>query len=84
MREGWREREIDVRPHETAHVEPGDKKARSFASFVITALTAAAIGFGAAIYEVPVEKALHFRALTKRGLDSIYEGLSTAVKQKSG
>jgi hypothetical protein len=73
--------QIDARPHETAHVEPGHKKARSFTSFIITALTAAAIGFGTAIYEVPIEKAIYFRALTKRGLDSIYEGLSSSVKQ---
>jgi hypothetical protein len=72
--------QIDVRPPATAHLEPG-KKPRSFTSFIITALTAAAIGFGAAIYGVPIEKAIHFRAVTKRGLDSIHEGLSTSVKQ---
>ena len=35
---------------------------------------------GSAIYLVPVQKAMHYRALAKRGLDSIFEGLSTPEK----
>jgi hypothetical protein len=73
--------QIDMRRPVTAHVEPGHKKARGFSSFMITALTAAAIGFGSAIYVVPIEKAIQFRVLATRGLDTIYEGFSTSVKQ---
>ncbi|WP_424360726.1 hypothetical protein [Methylocystis parvus] len=72
---------IDFRPPQAPHVEPSHKKAGGLTSFMITALTAATIGFGAAIYEVPVEKAVEFRSLAKRGLDTIYEGLSSSVKQ---
>lgn len=80
-RGGLERDEIDMRPPETAHAAPGRKKARSFTSFMITALTAAAIGFGAAISMVPIEKAVEFRALANRGLETIHEGFSTSVKK---
>jgi hypothetical protein len=60
---------VDARP-------AAPKKTRGFGSLVVTALTAGAIGFGAAIYLVPIEKASNFRALAKRGLASILEGHS--------
>lgn len=71
---------IDIRPVrnvETAHAGAAPKMARAFVSFLITALIAGAIGFGAGIYVVPIEKATHFRTLIKRGLDSIYGGRSS-------
>ncbi len=71
---------IEVRPEETEHVEPAHKKAHRFVSFIITAFTAGAIGFGAAIYVVPIEKAIHFRTLAKRSLASIFDGHSAPIK----
>lgn len=61
-----------IRNSETARVGAAYKLARGFFSLVITASVAAAIGFGAAIYIVPIEKTAHFRALVMRGLDSIH------------
>jgi hypothetical protein len=73
---------IDVRPDKTEHVERVQKKAtRGFVSFAIIALTAGATGFGAAIHVVPIEKAVHFRDLTNRGLASIFEGRSLPIKR---
>jgi hypothetical protein len=62
---------IEARPDEANHVKRAHKKAHRFVSFIITALTAGAVGFGAAINVVPIEKATHFRALAKHGFASI-------------
>jgi hypothetical protein len=70
-----------VAPDEAAHIKPARKKAHGVIWFMITALTAGALGFGAAIYVVPIQKAIHYQALAKHGLNSIYRGLQTPVKQ---
>lgn len=70
-----------VRNEETVHVGAAHKMARAFISFLITAVIAGVIGFGAGIYVVPIEKATHFRALVKRGLDSIYGDHSFQERQ---
>lgn len=70
-----------VRNDETVHVGAAHKMARGFISFLITAVIAGAIGFGAGIYVMPIEKATHFRALVKRGLDSIYGDHSFQERQ---
>jgi hypothetical protein len=43
-------------------------------TFIVTASIAGAIGFGIGAYVAPIEKANHFRALVKRGADSLYGG----------
>jgi hypothetical protein len=72
---------IEFRFDEFGNMRPPRKRTRRFVSFVITALAAGLVGFGAAIYMVPIKKALHYQALAKRGFDSVYESLSTAVEQ---
>ncbi len=70
-----------VRNDETVHVGAAHKMARGFISFLITAVIAGVIGFGAGIYVVPIEKATHFRALVKRGLEPIYGDHSFQERQ---
>jgi hypothetical protein len=72
---------LEREPIGVAQIASAHKKSHSSISFIVTVLIAGTIGFGAAIYLVPVEKAVQYRTLAKRGLDSIFEGRSASIKQ---
>ena len=63
--QGKRNEGRPVRNDETARAGIPRKMSGGFISFLLIAFIAGAIGFGAALYAVPIEKAAHFRALIK-------------------
>ncbi len=57
---------LDVRPvgkDESSHPATNRNRGAGVISFLLTAFLAGALGFGAALYVTPIEKATHFRAL---------------------
>jgi hypothetical protein len=63
--QGKRNEGRPIRNDETARAGTPRKMSGGFISFLLIAFIAGAIGFGAALYAVPIEKAAHFRALIK-------------------
>jgi hypothetical protein len=70
-----------VRDRETVPVRRARRMAQAFISFIITASIAGAIGFGTAIYVVPVDKAAKFHALVTRTLDRLSGASAPQEKQ---
>ncbi|KAF2990282.1 hypothetical protein OGR47_13685 [Methylocystis sp. MJC1] len=62
---------------ENVQVGVGRKILRGLYSFMITASVAGAIGFGIGVSIVPIEKAMQFRTLAERGLDSLHGSIMT-------
>ena len=61
-----------IASNDAIYIEPSRGSGRRFFLILITAVIATAIGFGVGLYVVPIEKANHFRAAVKRGLDLLH------------
>lgn len=70
-----------VKEAEKVRVGIAHKMLRGFASLMVTASMAGAIGFGIGVSIVPIDKATQFRALAERGLDSVHGTILTFEKR---
>ncbi|MBL1256921.1 hypothetical protein [Methylocystis sp. Sn-Cys] len=68
---------------EAENVRVGDAHSmlRGLFAFVITASIAGAIGFGIGLSIVPIDKAVQFRTLIERGLDSLHGTIVTVEER---